>query len=458
MKLKTFLTSYLLFVVILFTTVTSISLYMSRSQMELLKSQSIREYQTIHTSLGRDMEALRERTPFQALSPEAIHSLMNSYVELYEEHFIGLALTTFPEEINSSDRIEISLIEDGNRHVFYVRSFLPIPFQNHRLEAHFDVTENIDSIQNIQQMLLLIFMVLSVISAISLHVILMRTFKPLESVAAASKKIANGNYQERIPIKGEGVLAEVAHDFNRMASEIEAQMGYLAQEATAKQQFVDNFAHEIRTPLTSIFGYAQLMQRVRLSEGEQIETVQIIMDEASHMEKIADSLLDLATLRDFVPVTESVPLEKLFEEIDSMLKPLSQEKKVRFSWETQVKHLEAQGDLLKSLVLNLVKNAINACQPEVGEVKLEAFASETGVQLLVTDNGSGIPPEELEKVLEPFYRIDKARSRQDGGTGLGLALCQQIAQVSNARITMKSTVGSGTQVQVTFYKSTTSCE
>jgi signal transduction histidine kinase len=243
-----------------------------------------------------------------------------------------------------------------------------------------------------------------------------------------------------------------------MADEIERQMQVLKDEADGKQQFVDNFAHEMRTPLTSILGYAEYMQKASLSEEESIESAQYIIDEANHMRNIANSLLTLATLRGYTAVTTELTVSQLFNDIRQSLEKVLDAGNVRFVCNSEVDILHGQEDLIKSLLLNLCTNALNACPADgSGTITLNAKSVERGapdapqaVVISVIDNGRGIPKESLSKLTEPFYRVDKARNREMGGAGLGLALCSRIAEAHGAALTFESTADVGTKALITF--------
>jgi len=213
---------------------------------------------------------------------------------------------------------------------------------------------------------------------------------------------------------------------------------------------VDNFAHEIRTPLTSIYGYAEYLQKAPLKADELIDSAGHIMAEASHMGLIANSLLELAVLRDYVPKKETLSIPGLFNEIRQALAGSLREKDVRLHSSHNVDYLAGQWDLIKMLLLNLCKNALTACTPHEGVISLSADKQGDQIILSVTDNGCGIPKESLSNVLEPFYRADKARSRAEGGAGLGLALCKQIATVHGAELFVESQSGIGTRVSAVF--------
>jgi len=305
--------------------------------------------------------------------------------------------------------------------------------------------------QNIQRILLIVTVALSIVAAFALHFVLASIFKPLAVVADASKKISDGEFGERIHIKEKNELAEVAVDFNKMAQTIQDQIAYLEEEALNKQQFVDNFAHEIRTPLTSIHGYAQYMQKARLNEADIIESAECIMSETEHMRNIANSLLELATLRNYSPVKSEIAMPKLFDDIASTIANILREHEAKLTWRSDENAvISAQDDLIRSLLLNLCTNAAGACVKGKGEINLDATVHENCVIISVADNGCGIPKEKLSKVCEPFYRVDKSRNREHGGAGIGLSLCNQIVKAHDAKMSIHSTVGVGTVVEIRF--------
>ncbi|MCL1787194.1 MAG: HAMP domain-containing histidine kinase [Defluviitaleaceae bacterium] len=327
---------------------------------------------------------------------------------------------------------------------------MPAPFGGYSLHYSLDITQSIADMRGIQNMLLLSVALLSAVAAVALYFTLAAIFRPFSMVAQASRKIAGGQFDQRIPEKGSPEISRLAQDFNHMAAKIQAQIGQLEAEALAKQQFVDNFAHEIRTPLTSIYGYAEYMQKTRLDEGETIESAEYIMSESRHMRNIANSLLELAVLRDYVPVKADIDLPGLFEDVQKTLEGALAEKGTALETEADIETLAGQEDLIKSLILNLCTNGLKACRPGRGRIRLTATTVDGAPVISVKDNGCGIPAESLPKITDPFYRVDKSRNREDGGTGLGLALCGQIAKAHGAKMQVASTPGEGTQVDVIF--------
>ena len=454
MRLKTFVSTYLLIVVILFSSLSIISVYMNNSQMNMLTGQGEREFRRISATLARDITFLYNIRAAGAGPPfgfaESVEQLMRDYARYYMEHGITIYLEDLspaPQSAIMPASTEIAFVEHGN--AIHITGVLAGPLQ-YRLNFYLDISENVENMRDIQRVLLIFFVVFAVISAFALYFILLRIFIPLDVIAGTSRKIADEHYGERIYVKGNNELAAVAGDFNRMADKIENQIRLLEEEAAAKQQFIDNFAHEIRTPLTSIYGNAEYLQKAVLEEGENVQLTQSIMNRTRDMKTIANSLLQLAVLRNYTPVKTQINVQQLFEDIAQTVKVPIAQHNVRFVFTNSVDVLLGQEDLIKSLLLNLCFNGIKACSFKGGVVLLEAEQQNDSIVLTVTDNGCGIPDESIERVTEPFYRVDKSRNRSLGGAGLGLTLCRQIAEVHGAQMIIESSVGAGTTVQIIF--------
>ena len=385
----------------------------------------------------------------------AVDSLVRGYSRYYRGFGISISFTidefSAYESVAGTQSRVVSVINEDGEFFVHVIGALAAPFSHFVVEYRQNISENIGSLQNIQRILLISAIICSFLAAIGLQFVLALVFRPLTIASNASRKIAGGEYGERIKIKGENELAKVALDFNKMAQTVEDQMKFLVSEALSKQQFVDNFAHEIRTPLTSIFGYAQYLRNSQLNEDEVIESAEYIMAEAKHMGNMANSLLNLATLRSFSPVKTEIEFSRLFADLQQSLENLLIENKAKLilRYDEGIV-LFGQEDLIKSLLMNLCTNGINATAFGEGEVELSAFTDMSRVVITVRDNGRGIPEDCLEKIFEPFYRIDKARSRELGGAGLGLTLCRQIVEAHGGEMIVESTLDVGTTVEVSF--------
>lgn len=448
MKLKTFLSAYLLFIIILYGSLGLVSVYMNNNQMDMLRRQSERDFGRISSTLARDVAVLYGHMGFHRDGfVESVETLVRGYSHYYREHGIHLTLLTQAGSITD----ELTFVQNEHGHFIYITGELPIAFYS-SLALIFQqcITESVTVMQNIQQIFLILAIGFSIIAAFAFYIVLSQVFKPLDVVARTSIKIADGHYGERIYVRGSNELSQVARDFNRMAEKIENQILILEEEAVKKQQFIDNFAHEIRTPLTSIYGNAEHMQRALLDEGEIIELAEIIMERTNHMIKIANSLLQLATLRDYSPTKSDINIKTLFEYVARTLSTLLSEQGVLLTSKTNVDVISGQEDLLKSLLLNLCFNSLKACPKDSGQITLQAIKQRTNIILSVSDNGCGIPKDSITRVVEPFYRVDKARSHNQSGAGLGLTLCKQIAAVHSAKMSIESKEGIGTKIEIEF--------
>ena len=227
-------------------------------------------------------------------------------------------------------------------------------------------------------------------------------------------------------------------------------MAELRETARRKQQLVDNVAHELRTPLTAVGCYAEYIQRAELSEEEKYEAAQYIVEEANRLAVMSERLLQMAALRGEQAAREPVDVPALLEKAARTVAPKAAARGVALE-PVRADACTVQGEaaLLESLMVNLADNAVKACGPG-GSVRLCARRETGRLTLTVQDTGRGMDAETLAHIGEPFYRPDKARSREQGGAGLGLALCFQIAQSHGAALSFTSAPGAGTTAAVIF--------
>ena len=239
-----------------------------------------------------------------------------------------------------------------------------------------------------------------------------------------------------------GVLAQ---QFNVMAEELEQHIASL-EEATQKQRdFTASFAHELKTPLTSIIGYADTLRSRRLPEDQQFEAASFIFTEGRRLETMSHSLLRLFSLDTEQPQLQPISASSLAKEVEeSIAYPLRQRQLV-LDVRVEDKQILGERSLLTILLYNLLDNARKASNPG-SKITLLGGTVPGGFCFAVKDRGRGIPPEALSRITEPFYMVDKSRSRAEGGAGLGLALGQRIAQLHGTVLRYESKVGRGTVV------------
>lgn len=275
-------------------------------------------------------------------------------------------------------------------------------------------------------------------------------FRPLRQISSASAKIANGDYSSRISVRGKDEISGVAHNFNLMAEQIENQIKQLEETSEQKQQFIDNFSHELRIPLTAVYGYAEYIQKALLSEEERFECTQFIMSECTRLQNMAYQLLDMALLRRDEMQDRDCSIKELFAESQKAMHVRASEKKIRLDYVIAQNYV-IRGNMEQLLILinNLIDNAIKASRQE-DEIRICAYSEESAIVMEVEDHGTGMEAEQLSHIKEAFYRVDKARSRAAGGAGLGLAICERIIQIHHAEMSFISEPEAGTIVKLSF--------
>ena len=292
----------------------------------------------------------------------------------------------------------------------------------------------------------LLLVLTGAVGALSLAVAAMLV-RPLARLSAATRRMAEGELEQRVRVDGDDEIAQLSADFNVMAHRIQKQVAELKAAARRQEDFIGSFAHEIKTPLTSIIGYADLL-RSRPAGPEQIrENAGYIFSEGRRLEALSRKLLDLIVLeRQDFPL-RPVPLDAFLRRTAGAAEPGLEQAGIRLVLRVRPVTALLEPDLMETVCLNLLDNARKAME-QGGEVLLEGLPEEGGCLIQVTDQGKGIPAEELERVTEAFYMVDKSRARAQGGAGLGLALCRRIVELHGGELEIESEPGRGTRVRV----------
>ncbi len=272
--------------------------------------------------------------------------------------------------------------------------------------------------------------------------------RPIRDLGAAAQALAGGDYASRAAVSGGDEIADLDTSFNHMADAIEKNVQDLADAARRQEDFTASFVHELKTPLTSIIGYADMLRSRHLTEEQRLKAAGYIFSEGRRLEHLSLSLLDLLVTGRGCAEAKSVDMEDLCVRAADVCRPAMEARGVKLFVRAEAGAVQGDGALLQTLAQNLLDNARKASSPG-GAVALEGHALPDGrYELSVSDRGRGIPAEELDKITEPFYMVDKSRARAQGGAGLGLALCQKIAQLHGGALRFESKEGVGTQVTV----------
>ena len=272
----------------------------------------------------------------------------------------------------------------------------------------------------------------------------------LRRLTVAVRKIAGGDLTTRSRIGSPDEFGQLSRDFDSMADKLQETLSRMESDMLRQENFMGAFAHELKTPMTAIIGFADLLRQGNLDENTRMTAANYIFTEGRRLEKLSFKLLDLIVLKKDSIVMKRVWLNRYLDEIERALSPSLRDKGIRLVCRAEQAKAVLEPDLVKSLLYNLIDNASKAMDSG-GIIGVKATAIPGGCQFYVADNGRGMEEKELARITEAFYRVDKSRSRAQGGAGLGLALCKQIVELHNGSIHFDSKPGAGTQVTVTLY-------
>jgi signal transduction histidine kinase len=289
--------------------------------------------------------------------------------------------------------------------------------------------------------LVIITLVTSILSKIVL--------KPITRLSQTVKQISSGDYEQRVNVKSNDEIGEMAIEFNKMADTIQYQISKLELESENKQIFIDDLTHEIRTPLTSIIGYADILSKMEYNKEKFDKSLGYIYSEGNRMLKLSKALMKLILVREEELILSEVDTKNLFYEVKEMLLIKAAKKNVTIELLTSNIKLNGDEELLFRLFTNLLDNAIKASYID-GKVEVGSEIINGRNAIYIKDFGVGMESEQIHRITEPFYRIDKSRSRKEGGAGLGLTICNEIVKKHSAQMQISSELDKGTKICIIF--------
>lgn len=272
--------------------------------------------------------------------------------------------------------------------------------------------------------------------------------RPITSMREAARALARGEMGIRARVGSRPERDEVgglAADFNRMADNLEQTVEELRSSARRQEDFIGSFAHELKTPLTSMIGYADMLRSRQLEPEQTVMSANYIFQEGKRLEALSLKLMDLLVVRNSEITRRRLRTSELFESVVSVAYPSVIKEEAELSVHCEDAIVSIEPDLMKTVLLNLIDNARKAVD-KGGRISFSGAVSDGAYVISVTDNGRGIPPGELERITEAFYMVDKSRSRAKGGAGLGLAVCSEICKLHGTKLEFESTEGKGTTV------------
>jgi signal transduction histidine kinase len=276
--------------------------------------------------------------------------------------------------------------------------------------------------------------------------------RPLEELVDASGRLAAGDRSARVEVGGLSETATLGAAFNEMADELELEASQRDRLDRLKDEFVLTASHELRSPLTSVQGFAELLMLERDSlTPKQVETVEIILDNCRHLVRLLNDLLDLARSdAGRLGITpEPTALAPLIEDVVRTMRAQTEAKgqTLEARIEPDLPPIHAEGDRIRQILVNLLTNA-HEYSPEGASIGVMARVVDAEVEITVSDNGPGIPENQLSHIFERFVRGDAGLTQRVGGTGLGLAIAKSLVELHGGTIAVESTAGIGSTFSV----------
>lgn len=291
---------------------------------------------------------------------------------------------------------------------------------------------------------LLVSILSALLGGVATYFISGRALKPLRAFSDQIEKVQAQNLSDaRMEENGVRELNQLSISYNRMLER-------LSDAFEVQRQFTANAAHELRTPLSVIQVQLDLYHSTEHPDNDESteQIIKMVTEQNERLGRMVKTLLDMSELQT-VARNEKIALNALVEEVLADLDPLAREKNIGLFGKCENLTMEGSDILIYRLVYNLVENAIKYNQAG-GQVTVTAAGKDRHIYLAVTDTGNGIPQELRERIFEPFFRVDKSRSRALGGVGLGLALVREIVRVHDGSISVRDNPAGGTVFEVIF--------
>ena len=276
------------------------------------------------------------------------------------------------------------------------------------------------------------------ISVILIRINTKKMLQPMKQLNEATKKVTAGDYDIELETKREDEIGELTQNFNKMIKG-------LRSTENLQKEFINNVSHEIKTPISSIEGFAKLLKDKNISDEEREEYANIIIEESERITNLAGKMLKLAKLhnQDRIVNKQEIEIAEQIRKAIALLEPKWSEKSIKINVNLQENIFLGDEELIFQVWINLLENAIKFSNAN-SEIDIKVINQDNEILVTIKDYGIGMKEDEIEKAFERFYQIDK--SHYEEGSGLGLSIVKRIIELSDGKIEMQSKENKGTTV------------
>ncbi len=355
-------------------------------------------------------------------------------------------------ELNTTDIDESKFIirNVDNKNLIFVSSAIKIDKDIYKLVITKDISFlNEERIKNYE-----IFIVLSglvtILLAIGMYIISKNITNPIEELTEVSNSITKGDYTKRSSYKNNDEIGILSKNFNAMMQEIEDKIDELKNINNQKQRFIDNLTHEMKTPITSIIGYSDLLLKGNISESIKLKALDYINSQGKRLENMSSSLIKLIMIQNNDNIKDVFFIKDVVSETIKGLNYKIDKNEIDIKIDLKNERVIGDKQLIVLLITNILDNSIKVSEKGSYIYIRGAIKNLDKYELQIIDEGFGISEIDLKKVREPFYMVDKSRSKSTNNLGLGLAICQEICIANDIEFDIESEINKGTKVTLTF--------
>lgn len=340
--------------------------------------------------------------------------------------------------------------EESQKHYIYVTSQSVIDEKNLWIVSKCDASEAYTLLDEQINYFRLIIIVILIAESAAMYFISRYMTKPLEKLNHVSEEIAQGDYATRVNVKSHDEIGLLAQKFNIMAQAVSDHVDELNDMVHRREQFVADFTHEIKTPMTSIIGYADTMRSLELPREEQMMALGYIFSEGKRLESMSQKLFELIYLRRHDIEKARVHMADLCAEVVKVVEPAYENRHLTIETEiedtvlTVNRELLVTGKFVDNRACNIPKDKTDICEAESADDRKCTRAYE----ISIIDHGIGMTKEQAERICDEFYMADKSRARKEGGAGIGMSLVAIILEHHNAVLSVESEPGCGTTMRI----------
>lgn len=380
------------------------------------------------------------------------------YVEeecIYKSENEKVIQTSVPQDLMSDldlYRKNYMVAQEDGQHYIYVAACSQVQQQNLYIVSKCDISQVYETQESEITFFRFILTAIMIIASLILYFVSSYLTKPLEKLNIISEKMAAGNYGVRVNVTTKDEIGLVAEKFNIMAQSVEKHVAELEDMVHRRDQFVADFTHEIKTPLTTIIGYADTMRSMNLPREDEIQSLTYIFSEGKRLERMSEKLFQLIYLKQHDIEMKVIHVTNLESQILQIITPSMERQNLKVISSFESATILGNPELLVTVFLNLLDNARKASY-ENQKIEFEGhYTSKDSsfYEISITDHGIGMEPEETQRICDEFYMADKSRSRKEGGAGLGMSLVAMILERHNAQLIIESKPKEGTRMRVLF--------